>query len=103
MIGIDGQGLTLDQVARVARGGEAVRLTEAAAERVEEGWRHLRALVAEGRPVYGLTTGFGALDGRTIPRELNAAQQRCLLKSHAAGIGPAMGADAVRAMMAIRR
>lgn len=102
MIEIDGRGLTLEGVARVARGGEAVRLTEAAAGRVEEGWRHLRALVAEGRPVYGLTTGFGALDGRTIPRALNAAQQRCLLMSHAAGMGPPMGADAVRAMMAIR-
>ncbi|MGH7904264.1 MAG: HAL/PAL/TAL family ammonia-lyase, partial [Candidatus Dormibacteraceae bacterium] len=58
--------------------------------------------VNAGTPVYGLTTGFGALDGRPIPHELNRAQQRNLLMSHSAGVGRPMGEDQVRAMMLIR-
>ncbi len=102
MIALDGRSLTIDQVVAIARDGAEVALCEDARARVVESRRHLESLMAEGRPIYGLTTGFGALDGRTIPPELNAAQQICLLKSHAAGVGPAMDAAEVRAMMAIR-
>ncbi len=99
---IDGKALTISDVVQVARGGASVDIDDAAKERIKESWHFLRDLVAEGRPIYGLTTGFGALDGRAISPELNRQQQRCLLKSHAAGMGPPMADDEVRAMMVIR-
>lgn len=102
MIHLDGRSLSLDHVQSVARRGTPVGLTDAAWRAVRESHDYLRAIVAEGRPVYGLTTGFGALDGEAIPRELNRQQQRCLLKSHAASVGPPMARDAVRAMMVVR-
>ncbi len=101
-IEISGQGLSIGDVERIARGGARVSLSAEARANVEAGWAHLKEIVAEGRPVYGLTTGFGALDGERIPVELNRQQQRCLIKSHAAGMGPPMPVDATRAMMAIR-
>lgn len=102
MIRLDGKSLTIADTVSVARAGVPVSLTSVAAERVEESWHFLKELVADGRPIYGLTTGFGALDGRAISPDLNRQQQRCLLKSHAAGMGPPMTDDEVRAMMVIR-
>lgn len=99
---LDGASLTPEAVERVARDGAPVELTAGARTAVEESHAFLRRLVADGTPVYGLTTGFGALDGKAVPRELNRAQQRCLLKSHAASVGPPMADDAVRAMMVVR-
>ena len=59
-------------------------------------------MVADGTPIYGLTTGFGALDGMPVPPARNRALQHNLLKSHAAGVGTPMSNDAVRAMILIR-
>ena len=102
MIELDGSSLSLAAVEAVARGGESATLRPAAGARVEEGWRRLREAVERGVPVYGLTTGFGALDGRGVSPADNRAQQRNLLMSHAAGVGRPMPDDAVRAMMLIR-
>jgi histidine ammonia-lyase len=99
---LDGERLTVDDVAAVARRGARVDLSDAARQLVAGSREWLMQLMADGRPIYGLTTGFGALDGCTIPPELNHAQQHCLLKSHAAGMGSPMNDEAVRAMMVIR-
>ena len=59
-------------------------------------------MVADGTPIYGITTGFGALDTRKVSAADNRALQCNLLRSHAAGVGRPMAADAVRAMMLVR-
>ncbi|MGH7902793.1 MAG: aromatic amino acid lyase, partial [Candidatus Dormibacteraceae bacterium] len=87
MVRLDGSSLTFDEVRQVARQGAPAELTDDARQRVESSWGRLQGLVDAGTPVYGLTTGFGALDGRPIPHELNRAQQRNLLMSHSAGVG----------------
>ncbi|RBQ19155.1 histidine ammonia-lyase [Spongiactinospora rosea] len=89
-------------VVAVARRGAAVHLTDdavaamaAARSRVEE--------LAEGAvPAYGVSTGFGALANRHIAPELRAKLQRSLIRSHAAGSGPAVETEVVRAMMLLR-
>lgn len=101
-ITLDGRTLTIDTVSAIARDRAAVTLSEAARQRVVDGEAYLERLIADGRPIYGVTTGFGALDGRAVSRERNQAQQHNLLKSHAAGLGTPMADDAVRAMMALR-
>ena len=58
--------------------------------------------LAEGDPAYGVTTGFGALATTTIPVERRADLQRSLIRSHAAGMGPPVETDVVRAMMFLR-
>ncbi|TVQ41415.1 MAG: aromatic amino acid lyase [Geminicoccaceae bacterium] len=99
---LDGSSLDLERVAAVARERAPVRIAEAAWQRIHQGHENLRALVEAGHPIYGLTTGFGALDGCAVGPDKVRALQHNLLKSHAAGIGPAMAPDAVRAMMVIR-
>ena len=102
MIELDGESLTLEALAAVARDGEPVAVSDAARQRVAASWRQLEELVRRGTPVYGLTTGFGALDSRGVSLADNRAQQRNLLMSHAAGVGRPMADDAVRAMMVVR-
>lgn len=102
MIEIGGESLTLAQVAAVAREGATVALSASGRNKVVAGERLLQRMMAEGHPIYGVTTGFGALDGKAVAAADNRAQQQNLLKSHSAGVGPAMAAEAVRAMMLIR-
>jgi len=99
---LDGQSLTLETVASVARRERKTVLSAQARQKVEDCHALLRRMIKDGTPIYGVTTGFGALDGRPVPAESNRAQQHNLLKSHAAGIGQPMRDDEVRAMMLIR-
>ena len=53
-------------------------------------------------PHYGVSTGFGALATRHIPTALRAQLQRSLVRSHAAGAGPEVEREVVRALMLLR-
>ena len=98
---LDGAGVTIPDVVAVARHGERVRLGEAALARMEAA-RNVVETLAEGEPAYGISTGFGALANTTVPVGRRAALQRSLIRSHAAGMGPPIEAEAVRAMMFLR-
>ncbi|HET8641264.1 MAG TPA: aromatic amino acid lyase, partial [Pseudonocardiaceae bacterium] len=90
------------QVRAVARDGAKVRLTTAAEEALATARAHIDALAADEAPHYGVSTGFGALATTYIPAERRAALQRSLIRSHAAGAGPLVEAEVVRAMMLLR-
>ncbi|MCP2258727.1 histidine ammonia-lyase [Streptoalloteichus tenebrarius] len=94
--------LTRDQVLAVTRGGARVELTAEALDALAASRAHVEALAAGERPTYGVSTGFGALAVRHIPQDLRAALQRSLVRSHAAGAGPAVEAEVVRALMLLR-
>jgi histidine ammonia-lyase len=94
--------LAAEDVIAVARHGAPVRLDPRATERVKRS----RALVEEhlgaDRPVYGLTTGFGALADVRIPAADLDRLQRNLIRSHSAGSGETLEPEVVRAMMLLR-
>ncbi|MBS1694002.1 MAG: histidine ammonia-lyase [Actinobacteria bacterium] len=94
--------LTPLDVVRVARGGAPVRLSDDALTAVGESRKWIEALAVDPRPVYGVSTGFGALATRHIPVELRTQLQRSLIRSHAAGSGPEVEREVVRAMMLLR-
>lgn len=99
---VDGGSLTRAQVVAVARGGVAVELTEAALDAVGKARAHIEELASAEQPTYGVSTGFGALATRHIPTERRAQLQRSLIRSHAAGAGPAVEPEVVRALMLLR-
>jgi histidine ammonia-lyase len=99
---VTGRTLSPVDVADVARRGALVLLARAAESRIYEGEHRLRALLQSGRPIYGLTTGVGALDGCSVGLATNGEQQYALLRSHAAGVGEPMASDEVRAMLLAR-
>ncbi|MFC9963085.1 histidine ammonia-lyase [Nocardia ignorata] len=90
------------EVVRVAREGAAVRLAEEALAAMGESRERIEALAADPRPVYGVSTGFGALAVRHIPRESRKQLQRSLIRSHAAGSGAEVEREVVRALMLLR-
>ncbi|TNY38529.1 histidine ammonia-lyase [Thermomonospora catenispora] len=96
------QPLTFDQVVAVAREDAPVVLTEEAIDAIAAARAHVEELAARSTPVYGVSTGFGALATRHIPPELRARLQVNIIRSHAAGSGPEVEREVVRAMMLLR-
>lgn len=94
--------LTFDQVVAVARGGARVSLSDEALKLVAEARAHVEELAARPTPVYGVSTGFGALATRHIPTDLRAQLQLNIVRSHAAGTGPEVEREVVRALMLLR-
>jgi histidine ammonia-lyase len=94
--------LSLESVVAVARHGARVELGEEARERILASRRHIEGIIGEERPVYGVTTGFGALATTHIPTAERRELQHSVLRSHAAGMGSFVEPEVVRAMMVIR-
>ncbi|MBR8643476.1 histidine ammonia-lyase [Streptomyces tuirus] len=95
-------GVTASDVLAVARGGARVQLSEEAVAALAAAREIVDALAAKPEPVYGVSTGFGALATRHISPELRAQLQRNIVRSHAAGMGPRVEREVVRALMFLR-
>ncbi|HEV2863369.1 MAG TPA: histidine ammonia-lyase [Pyrinomonadaceae bacterium] len=102
MLELDGQSLTLGEVARVARGESEVRLGAAARARMEASRAAVERIISESRVVYGVNTGFGKLSDVTVPPDELRALQVNLVRSHACGVGPALSEEETRALMLLR-
>ena len=94
--------LTVEEVVRVARDGAPVAVDEAAIAEVRRSRAVIQALADDDVPHYGVSTGFGALATRHIPVESRRRLQRSLIRSHAAGSGPEVEREVVRALMLLR-
>ncbi|MEV7201024.1 histidine ammonia-lyase [Streptomyces griseoluteus] len=95
-------GVTAHDVLAVARAGARVELSEEAVAALAAAREIVDALAAKPEPVYGVSTGFGALATRHISPELRAQLQRNIVRSHAAGMGPRVEREVVRALMFLR-
>ncbi|MDH2414302.1 histidine ammonia-lyase [Nocardioides sp. CER19] len=91
-----------EELVVVAREGAAVRLSDDAEAAIEQSRKLVEALADDVEPHYGISTGFGALATRHIAPELRAQLQRSLVLSHAAGSGPEVEREVVRALMMLR-
>ena len=95
-------GLNRRDVVAVARHGAGVSIGDDAYAAIEASARIVTDYAASDLPVYGISTGFGSLATTVIPPERREELQRGLIRSHAAGMGPAIEPDVVRAMMLLR-
>jgi histidine ammonia-lyase len=94
--------LTADDVIAVARCGVSVQLAPEALAAIGHGRDIIDALAGDSEPHYGVSTGFGALATRHIAPDLRAQLQASLVRSHAAGSGPEVEEEVVRALMLLR-
>lgn len=94
--------VSFDDVVAVARHGSAVTLTDEALAAVDRSRAVIDEMAAAPTPTYGVSTGFGALATRHIPADMRAQLQRSLVRSHAAGSGPEVEREVVRALMLLR-
>jgi histidine ammonia-lyase len=94
--------VSFGDVISVAREDAQVVLSEEAQVAIHASRDKIEALANDPTPVYGVSTGFGALATRHIPKESRTQLQRSLIRSHAAGSGPEVEREVVRAMMLLR-
>jgi len=99
---LDGHGLSLGDLVAVARGRAPVALAPGAVSRIEAARQVVDRAVASGAVIYGVTTGFGRFADVVLPPEDARTLQRNLVLSHATGVGPPFGVDAVRGMLLLR-
>ncbi|MCC6859481.1 MAG: histidine ammonia-lyase [Bryobacterales bacterium] len=102
MLLLDGERLSIEEVRRIALRRETVGLAPEAIERMVRSRTVVERLAAGDKAVYGVNTGVGQLVDVRIPPEELEQLQRNVVRSHAAGIGPPLRPEEVRAMMLIR-
>ncbi|MCB2223218.1 MAG: histidine ammonia-lyase [Actinobacteria bacterium] len=97
-----GEPLRIDQVVAVAEHGAPVALDPGLAGQMRPAADLVERVVEDGRTVYGITTGFGALASTRIEPSRADELQLELLRSHAAGVGDPLPDEHVRAMLLLR-
>ena len=99
---LNGQPLSLNDIAAVALHDEPVHIANAARPRIQASRQVIEEISTREIPIYGVNTGFGRLaDVRVAPDELRQLQVN-LVRSHACGIGNPLSEPEVRAMMLLR-
>jgi histidine ammonia-lyase len=96
---ITGRDLTRDELVRVARGGESVRLHERARARMAASRAVVDAAIARGDPIYGTTTGVGVLKRVGVAPADAAAYSSHMLAHHVVGHGEPVPDDVARAAL----
>ena len=99
---LNGQKLTLQQIVDVAYARQHVALADEARMRVEQARHVVERIVAEGRTVYGVNTGFGKLSDVSIQSSELRELQLNLVRSHACGLGNPLSEPEARAMLLLR-
>ncbi|MFE2377097.1 aromatic amino acid lyase [Streptomyces sp. NPDC059398] len=100
---LDGRTLTLDDVVRAGgSAGSAFRVSEDAAKQLAHSRGLKLDLIANRKPIYGVTTGFGDSVTRQISPEKAAELQRNMIRYHLNGTGPKAPDAVVRATLLIR-
>jgi histidine ammonia-lyase len=100
LVGID--EMSLEDLVAIARKGARVRLARESEEKLISTRKLVEQWVKQGRIIYGVTTGFGALSDVKISEEETRQLQENILMSHAAGVGNILDEETVRAVMALR-
>ncbi len=94
--------LTEADLVAVARNDARVVLSDASLQLLTQARSHVDDLAAGDVPVYGISTGFGALATRNIPPASRTQLQRSLIRSHAASAGPEVEREVIRGLALLR-
>ena len=94
--------MTLEDLAAIARRGAPVVLSDGSLRRIRASRQLVERWVKQGRAIYGITTGFGALSNVSISAKDTRKLQENILMSHSSGVGPPLDPEIVRATMALR-
>jgi histidine ammonia-lyase len=102
VVELDGKKLSLEAIEAVAVDGVPVTVSAEARNRVVKARAFVDDKFARGDSIYGVTTGFGRLANVTVDPANAVALQLNLVRSHAAGTGPPLSEEAVRAAGVLR-
>lgn len=100
---ISPEHLTLDKVKEIIDSHARLVLSEESIQAIEKCRRYLDTKMDDiGRPVYGVTTGFGSLCNVTIPADKLSQLQYNLVVSHACGSGETVRPEIVKLMLLLK-
>lgn len=99
---INSSGISFADVIAIAREDAKVEISSEALNRMQVSRDQVEALAQGEVAVYGISTGFGALANRHIDPRDRVQLQKSLIRSHAAGMGPFVEREVVRALMTLR-
>jgi histidine ammonia-lyase len=99
---LDGNGLSIDKLVRIARHGEPVELHPTALERIKACRTMVEEKIKAHEIMYGVNTGIGEFSERVLNDEQVQQFQKYLIYNHAAGIGEPCPEEHVRGAMAGR-
>lgn len=102
MIILNGEKLSLEELKRIARDHEEVKIDPENLKKVNQAREIVKKLANGDDAVYGINTGFGHLANVKIDKQALSDLQSNLLMSHACGVGDPLPKETVRAMMALR-
>lgn len=102
MIIIDGNSLTIEDVVNVAQNQEKVSLSPEAEEKIQLSRNYVESLINSGKPVYGITTGFGEFANKYISPKHADQLQLNLIRSHSVGVGEPFSEEVVRGIILLR-
>ena len=102
MVEIDGHSLNLEQIQRVVSDREKVSLSKESIKKIKESREWVEKITRDGKPIYGINTGFGIFAEKKISLEDTRRLNRNLILSHAVGTGDNLPDEIVRAALLIR-
>lgn len=100
---LTGNDLTIDELYVLATSKDVkVSIDPAALKRMQASRKYVFDIVKDGKPVYGINTGFGALASKHIEEKDLAQLQVNLIRSHCTGVGRPFSKEITRAIMILR-
>lgn len=103
MIHLGEQKLTITNIAEVVYYNKAITLSANCEKLMEKSQHSVQRIITEGKPVYGINTGFGKFSEMKIADTTQLQDlQKHLVRSHACGVGEALPQEVVRAMMLMK-
>ncbi|MBV9819997.1 MAG: histidine ammonia-lyase [Solirubrobacterales bacterium] len=102
MIVLDGRPLDPAALAEIARRRVCVAIDPRARDRVRDAHATVLRAAADGRSIYGVTTGLGPRVVDRVDLERDAEYSARVLRARATSVGPPLSAELTRAVMAVR-
>lgn len=101
-VSISGSDLSLDDFLAVTRHNATVRINENAIEGIRKSREVVENLLSQGRPMYGINTGFGKFADMAIPDDQIDLLQINLIRADATGAGVPFPREIVRGILLLR-
>ena len=102
MIELDGHTLSIEDIIAVTREFTPIRLSAKSEKRIVQASEIVQDILKENKRIYGINTGFGYLQERSISLSDTEKLQHNLIKSHSAGVGPEFSKDVVRGVIVLQ-
>lgn len=102
MLVLDGKSLQIEQLIKVARESEKVRLSESSKKAIKLARALVEKKLQSDEVIYGVTTGFGEFSRVKVSLSKVRDLQQNIIRSHVTGVGDFLPEEVVRAMMLLR-